>query len=298
MLLFACLLVAGAAEVSHVTLNNGVQLPMLGLQPEKYPVEQIEGIVKMALQTGINYIDAGAFNQTKLSVGAALNGVERQSYFLASTIMLDANISGSLSYDAATASLESTLNALRAQYVDLMILSRPAKSCSAVQEQWRALEDFYAAGKARAIGLQVFCPSSLKCLMQTAKAAPALNQIFVHVGMGPDPEGFISAFNSSGVVTQSIRALDSGNPELISGKLVSGIGKAHGWSGAQVSMRWILDHGLPFAMPMSKQSHMEEALAIFQDHLNQDEMTELDHASSPEDSPSFHWCSEIEPVIV
>merc|ERR1712217_830694 len=119
------------------------------------------------------------------------------------------------------------------------LLSMQATTCGAIQEQWRALEDFYAAGKARAIGVRVFCPASLKCIMQTAKVAPALNQIFYHVGMGVNPEGFKSAFNETGTVIQSIRALDSG--ELVSGKLETAIGKAHKWSAAQVSMRWVLD---------------------------------------------------------
>merc|ERR1719240_1191694 len=109
-----------------------------------------------------------------------------------------------------------------------MVLSRPATTCSSIQEQWRALENFYAAGNARAIGLRVFCPASLKCMMETAKVAPALNQIFYHNGMGVDPEGFRSAFNESGTVTQSIRALDA--RELVTNELVNRSGKAPGGS--------------------------------------------------------------------
>jgi len=176
-----------------------------------------------------------------------------------------------------------------------MLLSRPATTCGAIQEQWRALEDFYAAGSARAIGLRVFCPASLRCIMETAKVAPALNQIFYHVGMGVDPEAFKSAFNESGTVTQSIRALDSG--ELVSGKLVNGIGKAHGWSGAQVSMRWVLDRGVSLSTPMSKQTHKEEALAIFQGHLTSAELSQLDKATSPMDCPVFCPSSKMCPPL-
>merc|ERR1712139_78571 len=111
--------------------------------------------------------------------------------------------------------------------------------------------------------------------------------------MGPDPKGFISAFNASGAVTQSIRALDSGNHELINGTLVSSIGKNHGWSGAQVSQRWILDHGVSFSLPTSSQKHMQEAVALFQDKLTPDEMKELDSAKSPSDSPTFGPCPPV-----
>merc|ERR1712048_1255436 len=102
-------------------------------------------------------------------------------------------------------------------------------------------------------------------------------------GMGVDPEGFKSAFNATGTVTQSIRALDSG--ELVSGTLVTRIGKPHGWSGAQAAMRWVLDRGVSLSTPMSSQAHMEEAQAIFQDHLTTDGLAQLDNATSPKDCP-------------
>jgi len=229
--------------------------------------------------------DAATQEQCQLRVGAALKGVPRDSYFLTSGIMLQQNISSTSAYVAATGHLQSTLSNLGVQHVDVMVVSRPATTCGAIQEQWRALESFYAAGKARAIGLRVFCPASLKCIMQTAKVTPALNQVFYHVGMGVDPEGFKSAFEEAGAVTQSIRALDSG--ELVSGKLVSNIGKAHGWSGAQVSMRWILDRGVSLSIPMSKLRHIEEAQAIFKDHLTSGELAQLDNATSPKDCPVF-----------
>lgn len=273
---------------------------MLAVQPEKYSPGDIEGIVRMALHTGINAIDAATQEQCQLRVGSALKGVRRNSYFLTSGIMLEQNISSTSAYATANSHLQSTLENLGVQHVDLMVVSRPATTCAAIQEQWRALEDFYAAGKARAIGVRVFCPASLKCMMQTAKVTPALNQIFYHVGMGVDPEGFKSAFQASGAVTQSIRALDSG--ELVSGKLVSSIGRARGWSGAQVSMRWVLDRGVSLSTPMSNRTHMEEALAILQDHLTPDELARLDNATSPKDCPVFcpssRMCPPLEQLTV
>lgn len=295
IVLLASLLAVGAAEIGHTVLNNGVRMPMLAVQPEKYAPEDIGPIVSMALQTGITGIDAATFEQCQVRVGAALKEVPRNSYFLTAGIMLEQNISSSSAYATAADLLQATLTNLGVQNVDVMVLSRPATTCRSIQEQWRAMEDFYAAGNARAIGLRVFCPASLKCIMDTARVAPALNQIFYHVGMGVDPEGFKSAFNESGTITQSIRGLDSG--ELVSGKLVTSIGKAHGWSGAQVSMRWVLDQGVPLSTPMSKQSHMKEALAIFQGRLTPSELRQLDSATSPEDYPVFGPSSKACPPL-
>jgi len=293
--LLASLLAIGFAEVSHTVLNNGVRMPMLAVQPEKYAPEDIGPIVSLALQTGITAVDAATFEQCQLRVGAALKKVPRGSYFLTAGIMLEQNISSSSAYATAANLLQRALTNLGVHHVDMMVLSRPATTCDSIQEQWRALEDFYAAGNARAIGLRVFCPASLKCIMETAKVVPALNQIFYHVGMGVDPEGFKSTFNESGTVTQSIRALDSG--ELISGKLVNSVGKAHGWSGAQVSMRWVLDRGVSLSTPMSKQSHMKEALAVFQGRLTSADLAQLDNATSPKDCPVFCPSSKMCPPL-
>ena len=78
------------------------------------------------------------------------------------------------------------------QYVDLMLVHFPPrgndKHCGAMQEQWRAMEDFYKAKKARAIGVSNYCPSSFECILKVANVTPAVNQVEVHIGMGADPE--------------------------------------------------------------------------------------------------------------
>lgn len=295
--LILSLLSIGACQINHVVLNNGVEMPLISLEPEKYPAENITGLVKLALETGIDSIDAAGHTSCQLSVGAALEGVERNKFFLTAAVLPGANISSSSAFDAVNASLHSTLARLRVSYVDLMLVGQPATSCMAMQEEWRAMEEFYHAGLARAIGLRMSCPASLECIWHTLRVIPAVNQMFYHVGMGPDPLHFISTFKWFGTVSSSIRSLGSGDPELISGKLVSDIGNAHGWSGAQVSMRWILDHGLALFLPLSKQSHMEEAVAILRDTLTQDEMAELDMAKVPQDSPS-PFCPSVEALIV
>merc|ERR1712139_726250 len=108
------------------------------------------------------------------------------------------------------------------------------------------------------------------------KVIPAINQIAYHVGMGPDPQGLKSLGDSLGVVTQAYSPLGDGSSELITGQQVSNIGKGHGWSGAQVSLRWILDNGVPLTTKTTKKSHMQEDLAIFSDTLKDSEKSQLD----------------------
>jgi len=286
---------AKTGGIKNVKLNNGVEMPMLSLGTWQYSPSTAEAAVKLALQAGFNHIDTAMNYNNQDGVGAALKGVDRKSYFLTTKVVPVQDARSA--YAETTKNLQGDLSALGLDYVDLMLVHAPARSCEATQEQWRALEDFYKAGKAKAIGVSNYCLSSFKCVMQTAKITPAVNQIEYHVGMGPDPEGLKSHGDSLGVVTQAYSPLGDGSSELITGSLVSDIGKGHGWSGAQVSMRWIIENGVPLTTKTTKLSHMKEDLAIFSDSLKDAEKKKLDDAKSPSGRPSWACRSEVSVVV-
>jgi len=189
------------------------------------------------------------------------------------------------------------LSLLGLDYVDLMLIHSPSSNCKTTQEQWRALEDFYAAGKAKAIGVSNYCLSSFACISETQKVMPAVNQIEYHIGMGLDPQGIRSYHDTHGVVTQAYSPLGNGDSTLITGDLVTSIGGAHSWTGAQASMRWLIETGVPFSTKTTKQSHMQEDLAIFADVLADEEKSQLDVATEPAGRPSWA-CSSFEEAVV
>jgi len=283
------------ANIPSVKLNNGVELPMLSLGVWQYDSPTAEAAVKLALQTGFNHIDTAMNYNNQDGVGAALKGFNRTSYFL-TTKVVPVQDSAS-AYATTMKNLQGDLTSLGLDYVDLMLIHGPPKDCKANQEQWRAAEDFYKAGKAKAIGVSNYCKSSFDCVMKTAKVTPAVNQIAYHVGMGPDPEGLKSLGDKLGVVTQAYSPLGDGSKELISGDLVTGIGKAHNCSGPQVAMKWIIDNGVPLSTKTSKQSHMQEDLAIFGISLTDTDHKKLNSATSPAGTPSWA-CTSDETVLV
>jgi diketogulonate reductase-like aldo/keto reductase len=284
---------ATAASIPNVTLNNGVQMPMISLGTWQYDPDTAEAAVKLALETGFNHIDTANNYRNQDGVGRALQGFDRNSYFLTTKVPS----SRTSTYESTMKDLEDDLKLLQLDYVDLMLIHSPAGSCKTTQEQWRALEDFYAAGKAKAIGVSNYCLSSYECIAETMTVTPTVNQIEYHVGMGPDPLGLKSYGDAHGIVTQAYSPLGNGESDLITGDMVTSIGQQHGWSGAQTAMRWIIEQGVAITTKTTKQSHMEEDLAIFSDVLADEEKSTLDAATSPAGKPSWA-CSSLDASVV
>lgn len=284
-----------SANIPNVTLNNGIQMPMMSLGTWQYDDSTAEAAVRLALQTGFNHIDTANNYRNQAGVGKALSEFDRNTYFL--TTKVPSVSLASSAYAKTTEALEEDLSLLGVDSVDLMLIHSPTKSCKATQEQWRALEDFYAAGKAKAIGVSNYCLSSFECIKETQTVMPAVNQIEYHIGMGLDPQGIKSFHDANGIITQAYSPLGNGDSELITGDLVTNIGKAHNWSGAQTSMRWLIENGVPLTTKTSSQTHMEEDLAIFADVFADEEKSQLDVATKPAGSPSWA-CSSAEEVLV
>jgi len=291
----AAMITGALANIPNVTLNNGIQMPMISLGTWQYDDDTAEAAVRLALQTGFNHIDTANNYHNQAGVGKGLSGFDRSTYFL--TTKVPSTRSSSTAYATTTKALEEDLSLLGIDYVDLMLIHSPAGNCKTTQEQWRALEDFYAAGKAKAIGVSNYCLSSFACIAETQKVHPAVNQIEYHIGMGLDPTGIISYHSANNVVTQAYSPLGNGDSSLITGDLVTSIGQAHGWTGAQTSMRWLIDNGVPLTTKTSKQSHMQEDLAIFADVLADEEKSQLDTATEPAGKPSWA-CKSADEVVV
>merc|ERR1719215_1985435 len=255
---------------------------MMSIGTWQYDPSTAEQVVKDALSVGFNHIDTANNYKNQKGVGAALKGVDRDSYLLTTKIP-DGTASQTKQY------LDQDLSELGLEYVDLMLVHYPpcGNSCSAMQAQWAAMEEFYNAGKAKAIGVSNYCPSSLECIKETMTVTPAVNQVKFHVGMGTDPIGLKSYCDAAGIHLQAYSPLGNGGSELITGDLVTGIGSNHGKTGAQVSLRWIQENGVSLSTKTTKQSHMEQDLDVFNFELTADEKATLDAATSPSDKPSF-----------
>ena len=105
--------------------------------------------------------------------------------------------------------------------------------------------------------------------------------------MSADPGGILSYTKKLGTQLQAYSPLGDGTRELINGPLVSRIGAAHNKTGAQVSLRWVVKHGVPVSTKSTSTAHLKGDLDIFDWDITDAEQSTLDNAMKPAGHYSF-----------
>lgn len=288
---------ASSAAAPAVRLRNGVEMPLLAAGTWQYNDTEAEGSVAAALKAGFTMIDTAYDYHNQAGVGRAVqgSGLPRSSLFIETKVPgcgLDPAVSTKSCYADTKKVLAEDLALLNMSYVDLVILHFPPRrsmllrscyfACEQVRDQWRAMEEFYAAGRAKAIGVSNYCPSCFGCLDGSASVYPMVNQIQYHIGMGPDPAGFRSYADKKGVVLQAYSPLGNKpwkqgvDPEILSGNFTSALARSHGKSTVQVALKWLVQHGVPAVTKSSNPKHLAEDLDLWSWNFTSSELQEAD----------------------
>jgi len=279
------------ATIPMKGVEGEMPMPLVGLGTWQYNSSVAEAALLAAFKIGYRHVDTALGYGNQVGVGAALkkSGLHRQQYFVTS------KIPGGLNASTTEASLNQALEELGLEYVDLMLIHFPAswdmKTAGAAQrqEEWLALEKFAKAGKARAIGVSHYCQSHIQDVLSVATLPIALNQVMYHVGMGMSPDlgsDYKNYVQSLGIVYMSFSTLcgpcdGDDAKELITGPLVTEIGKAHNVTGAQVALRWAVQQGIPVVPKSKHPKHLAEDFDLFSFELTQLEMERLTSAKTP-----------------
>jgi 2,5-diketo-D-gluconate reductase A len=167
-----------------------------------------------------------------------------------------------------------------------------AEPCAMMQEQWRALEAMYRAGKTRAIGVSNFCPACLRCLAKASNVTPAVNQLQFHAGVGSaDPRGLLSYNTARSIVVQAYSPLGGEQVgALLTSNLTRAIGVAHGKSSATVVLRWVTQLGYALTAASFSREHMLSDLDVFDWSLTDEEMTLIAALQVAPDDPTKNMC--------
>jgi diketogulonate reductase-like aldo/keto reductase len=249
--------------LEHYKLNTGLEIPSVGFGTWQTPDgETAVYSVKEALAVGYTHIDTAAAYGNEASVGRAIkeSGVKREGIFITSKLRNSMH-----GYENTVEALEKTLEDLDTDYLDLYLIHWPNPVYfrehwqQTNAETWKAFEEFYRAGRVRAIGVSNFRPHHIEALLKTAVIAPAVNQILLCPGVTQDETA--AYCKSNGILPEAYSPLGTGaifqSPEMqfLAGKYRQSI--------AQISIRWSLQNGfLPLPKSVSR-DRIRENLDVF-----------------------------------
>lgn len=257
----------------HKTLNNGVEMPMLGYGVYQTPPEDTERCVTEALELGYRLIDTAQAYGNEEGVGAAVakSGVPRDQVFITSKIWVS-----NMSYERAKASLDETLRALGTDYVDLMLLHQMMGDYPGA---WRALEEAYRAGKVRAIGVSNCYPERLVDLCYLAEVPPAVNQIETHP-FRPQREAH-DVMVDLGVAHEAWAPFAEGAQGIFQNPVLAAVGEKYGKSPAQVVLRALLQRDVIVIPKSTHRDRMEQNLDVFDFELTDEDLAAVDGLEDP-----------------
>lgn len=256
--------------VPNVTLNDGRQMPVLGLGTWPLDDAEAERVVADALAAGYRHVDTAVRYGNETGVGRALaaSGLPRDDLFV--TTKLDGKFQGD---DRAVAGLEASLGRLGLAYVDLLLIHWPLPQRDLYVSTWRTFERLKANGLARSIGVSNFKPAHLRRLAAETSVVPAVNQIQLNPELARlDHREY---HDQHGIVTVSYTPLGRGST-LLAEPALAEIAARHGVTPAQVVLRWHLQHDLVPIPKSSDPGRLRENLAVFGFALDAAEMAAVD----------------------
>jgi 2,5-diketo-D-gluconate reductase A len=254
-------------RIPRITLNNGVQMPVLGFGVYQIPPEQTEQAVTDALAAGYRHIDTAAAYGNEEAVGRAIaaSGIPRDELFV--TTKLWVSDAGD---DAARRAFDRSLQRLGLDHLDLYLIHQPFGD---YYGSWRAMQDLHRQGLAKAIGVSNFYPDRLVDLIDHNEVTPAVNQVETHPFF--QRADYQSLMRERGVQIESWGPLAEGRNNLFSDPVLSEIGAAHGKSVAQVVLRWLIQRDVVVIPKSVRADRMAENIDVFDFELTDDEMARI-----------------------
>jgi len=261
-----------------ITLNNGVQLPALGLGVFQSSPEDTVGAVEAAISSGYRLIDTAAayFNEREVGEGIRRSGIDRAGVFIETKVWIT-----DYGYDATLHAFDKSARKLGVEQLALLLLHQPLTTAfDRTLDAYRALETLLADGRVRAIGVSNFMPEQLERLLAETSVVPAVNQIEVHPYFQQTALQRLHA--AHGIVTQAwspiggITSYGGAERSAFDDPTLLEIGRRHGRSATQVMLRWHLQAGRS-AIPKSvRPARIAENFDVFDFELSGEQMAAID----------------------
>lgn len=254
-----------------VTLNNGVEMPIVGFGVFQIPDNETQAAAEAALEAGYRHLDTAASYGNEEAVGAAIkaSGIPREDLFVTTKLWIQHAPTGSVEDDTKRA-FDNSLRRLGLDYLDLYLIHQPLGDYYA---EWRAMQELHQEGRIRAIGVSNFHPDRLVDLIDHNQIVPAVNQIETHPFHQHTADQEL--MRERRVQIESWGPFAEGRNNLFTNPVLSQIADAHGKSVAQVVLRWLVQRGVVVVSKSVRPDRMAQNLDIFNFALSEDQMTQI-----------------------
>ncbi|MDE6833266.1 MAG: aldo/keto reductase [Ruminococcus sp.] len=267
--------------MEYVTLHNGLKMPILGYGVYQVTKDECERCVLDALEVGYRSIDTAQsyFNEEEVGNAIIKSGMAREDIFLTTKVWIE-----HYGYENARQSVLDSMEKLRTDYLDLILLHQPF---SDYYGAYRAVEDLYTEGKVKAIGVSNFYPDRLVDIASFSRIKPMVNQVEVH----PFNQQILAKqyMDKYGVQIEAWAPFGEGRGGLFENPVLAEIGAKYGKSTAQVMLRWNIQRGVVVIPKSVHKERMAENFNVFDFTLTDEDMTSIAVIDKNESSFFSHY---------
>ena len=254
--------------MKYVKLLNGVEMPILGFGVYQIPdLEECERVVLEAIEVGYRSIDTAQVYGNEEAVGNAIkkSGVDRKEFFVTTKVWISNS-----GYEKAKASIEESLKKLQTDYIDLLLIHQPFGDYYGT---YRAMEEYYKAGKLRAIGVSNFYPDRFVDIVNFVEIKPMINQVETHVfNQQIIPQEIMKEY---GTQIESWGPFAEGKNNLFTNETLVEIGKKYDKTAAQVALRYLIQRDIVVIPKTVKKDRMIQNFSVFDFELSEDDMKKI-----------------------
>jgi 2,5-diketo-D-gluconate reductase A len=252
-----------------IRLNNNLEIPQIGVGTWTLRGDTARRNVRLALEAGFRHIDTAQAYENEAEVGQGIvdSQVPRNEMFVTTKVATNIMRNGQ---QAVRRSIDESLNRLKTDYIDLLLIHWPVKDC--VKDTWQVMEDYVKQGRVKAIGVSNFNRHHLDDLLSYAEIRPVINQIEVHPFMTQEEN--IAYNRQLGIQVEAWGPFGQGDIDVVGHPLLQSLAAKYQKTASQIVLRWIVQREL-ITIPRAKPNHFTENLEVMKFSLSAEDMQSI-----------------------
>lgn len=241
--------------MKYIKLNNGLQMPMIGLGVYQLHGNDGEDVILKAIKNGYRLFDTAQMYGNEKMLGNAIkkSPIPREQLFITTKLYSPSN-----SYEKAKRDIDKSLRELQLDYIDLMLIHEPYSHSI---DMYKALEDAYGEGKIKAIGVSNFNQRQYLNLLHHCNIIPAVNQVESHVFY--TQKDVLELMNKHGTVMEAWSPLTANPSRIIHNDTLISIANKYNKTPVQISLKYLLELGIIVIPKTSHEERLIENIDLF-----------------------------------